>query len=205
MQNLIRNLKRALTLVGVVTLTTLSAQTSNTVDASSLSGQIMNRLSQFETNKSVEILKEVLTSLQNTEDGTSRKERCALWMEFLTVLDKNIDPNFNPTNANFSANLVPPPDGGVQYASGVDPQVVKDPVARASYEAALKANKEKAQNYELQLKLHRVAPQAELQFNRFLRSSYTSSENDQRELNFILEHSKLSLSRKEQIKKSLEK
>jgi hypothetical protein len=199
---------------------------SNNVDKSMsvFFGQITNQLSQFEmsmfeiqTNRSrmpnesfdklaaaMEQMKGTINSLENTRNA-NRTETANLWFAVLGVLDKHIDPNFGTpdyfkTNECF-LNLVPPRDGpdGPVYASGVAPEALKNPAARAEYEAMLKTNKEGINNVLFQDQLKRVSNQVVRGMTRFIRFSYTSSESDKKELREILDAAKLSPSRKQKI------
>jgi len=193
-----------------MTLNCLLAQTNNTDNlASKFEQPIMNQLLEFETNKSLDHIKVAIAvdhlntaieNLNNDQSILNRKQQTILWFKILATIDKHLDPNFNETNANFSLNVIPPPDGGVQYSSGVDPSVIKDPIARAKYQAMLKTNRENAESYGFQSSLQRINKQANFGVEIFLKSFYTSSESDKRELNEILDQSKLSSLRKQTIK-----
>jgi hypothetical protein len=208
-----------------LTFNPLLAQ-SNDVDTSTaaFSAQILNQLSGFESiiselqtnrlrtpNESLDKLKAAMEQMKATvkffENARSinRKECARLWFDFLAAMDERIDPNFGTPDylkTNDAAiNLVPPPDGssGIIYASGTDPSALKDPTARAEYEAMLKTNKEHINNVFFQSELQRVSQRAMRVLSRFIQSSYTLSEPDKKELNEIVGKSKLSASRKLQI------
>jgi hypothetical protein len=204
----------------------LLAQT-NDMDKSTLVffGQITNQLSQFDAsvfeiqtnasrtpNESFDKLTAVLEQMKGTvrllEDPPSmgRKELANLWFDVLAMQDKHIDPNFATldyfkTNDCF-LNLVPPQDGpdGPVYASGTAPEALKNPAARAEYEALLKKNKEHINNLMFQDQLQRINNQAMASIRGFILSSYMASELDKNELNEILNQSKLSDARKQKIR-----
>jgi hypothetical protein len=204
----------------------LLAQSNSVNTASSaFSVPITNQLSQFEasvfeieTNRSrtpresvdrflatTEQMKGTVNSLENTRN-LDRKEMANSWFAIFAVLDKYIDPNFG-TLDYFKTNgaaleLDPPPDGpgGIRYASGTDPSALKNPEARAEYEAMLKTNWEHMNNTTFQDQLQHVNNQAMRGFGRFIRSSYTSSEADKKELNEMLEQAALSNARKQKLK-----
>jgi hypothetical protein len=112
-----------------------------------------------------------------------------------------IDNNLGEVNGDFTWNVTPPPDGekGIQYPPGVTPETLKDPVARSNYVAAVRANNEGTQKKDFQLKLRSLNERASQSFEQYLKSFYTSSEMDKKELNEIIDKSKLSASRKQQI------
>jgi lipoprotein-anchoring transpeptidase ErfK/SrfK len=112
---------------------------------------------------------------------TLRRETLETWLALLALIDRNLDPNFNPQDLP-STGVAPPRVGNVSYPPGADPKVIADPQARQRYEEALKQNTQKAENYRIQTWLKRfdesISPKAE----RFVRMSYTTVPGDQREV-----------------------
>jgi hypothetical protein len=198
-----------------ITVSSLLAQTNKNNPVFSnlkLSDEIVHQLYEFETNKSldhvkvaiaIDHLKNAIDNLKNDQFSMDRKQQATLWFEILVAIDRHLSPNFNETNANFSANLVPPPDGGVQYPSGIDPSVIKDPIARAKYEAMLKTNRENAESYGFQLYLHRINDQTILDAKKYVRSSYAPSGADKKELDEIINECKMPPHLKEKINEFL--
>lgn len=228
MCNLLKKIKK-LCLTGAFASITFSQLLAQTNDAnksmSFFSGQITNQLSQFETSvfeiqtnrlrtsneslvkwaAAMEQLKGTANSLENKQ-GVDRKEMAELWFAVLGVLDKHIDPNFVAPNFfktnDCYLNLVPPRDGpdGPVGPSGISPEALKNPAARAEYEEMLKRNKEHINNVIFQDQLLRVDNQVMTSVGRFIRTSYTSSESDKKELNETVDTAKLSSSRKQKIR-----
>ena len=194
--------------VCTVSYTNLQAQSTNSIDTSALrvSEQFSNQLTQFEiimagftTNASIdavmvamETLKSTLSNLENVPANVDRQQQAKMWFDFLATIDKHTDTNFSQTNASISINVPPPSYNGVQYPAGVDPSVIKDPVARSQYESALKSNRELAWKIGFQKELEQINRRAGSDIERFLISHYSSSESDKGELDNIISKSKLS-------------
>lgn len=173
--------------------------------------QVASQLSAFEKTSLLDQLEEAVKVMESVSPfgpnkdmvlARTRKRKAELWLGLLVVIDKNLDPNYDK-NVVIQLNLVPPPDGGVRWPSGVDPKVINDPKARAEYEAALKANREKAERYNFQLGLHRIDTRVSMDVERFVQSSYAGSESDKKELDDILNRSTLSTARKQKLKRAL--
>lgn len=176
----------------------VAAQTNNN-STLNLLVQMERQLLVLETNKtteSIQQLRSFVNTLRNTQPD-NRKEQTRIWLKVLVVIDNNL----GEVGGNFVWNVTPPPDGdnGVQYPPGVTPETLKNQVARSNYVAAIRANNEGTQKKEFQLKLHSLNERASQSFERYLKSFYTSSESDKKELDEILNQSKLSDSRKQQI------
>ena len=155
-------------------------------------GKIEHQLSVLETNKSDESVRQLEASvdtLRNIRLG-DRKNQTTIWLEILTV----IDTNSTGISGHVTWKVTPPPDGenGMQYPTGIAPSALKDPAARSNYEAAIRINNERIRKEAFQWKLRQLDERASESFERFLKSSYTSSETDINELNEILSKSKLS-------------
>jgi hypothetical protein len=110
-----------------------------------------------------------------------RRETLETWLALLALIDKNLDPAFNPQDVP-STSVMPPRVGNVAYPPGVDPKSISDPQARKQYEAAIKKNQQHAEQYRLQTLLRRLDESAMPKVERFIRLSYTTVPGDQREL-----------------------
>jgi hypothetical protein len=140
-------------------------------------------------------------------DKTVRREKTKALFNLLAAIDQNIDPSFddphNPENQIF-LNLVPPPTPeGIWYPSGVDPNDIKDPKTRAQYEAAIKRNDEKIARLNFQTRLHNIDKSANIFADRFLQDNYTTSKEDQSELENLMKQAKLSPTRTQKLKSQL--
>ena len=180
-----------------ICLSPLCAQTNLVAAPPALTNQIASELSQFETSKSIDQLKKAKANIENPNSGIDRRQQATLWFQALATIDNNLDPNYGTpkfSTNGFALSLVPPRDGtnGIQYPSGIPPSYLKDPIARAQYEAALKVNREHIATYSFQTSLRLIKQEADSSFKRFLRNAYTSSEEDKNEFNEILEHSAIS-------------
>lgn len=148
-------------------------------------------VAEFEKEKEPAKLQEaadllVEVDLAKESDGLKRlalrRETLQAWLTALAAIDNHLDPRFDPKDQP-SVSAPPPPSGGVQYPPGVDPAKIADPRARQEYEAAIKANREKAERYRLQTLLRRLDEKLTPKVERFIRLSYTTVAGDQRELN----------------------
>jgi hypothetical protein len=153
--------------------------------------QAEERIKAFEVEKEPERLNEASMELENVilaketdpQIRAGRRKNCLfLWLTILQTIDQNIDPKFNPEDVP-AKNVQPPPLGnGVVLRPGADPAKIPDPQARADYEKAIAENRAKAINYRLQIQLGRLNEQLTPSAETFIRSAYTSSPDDQKEL-----------------------
>jgi hypothetical protein len=152
--------------------------------------QAQELIKAFETEKEPERLNEASMSLENVNlaqeyDLTSRHqlraECLALHLTLLQILDKYIDPKFNPDDVP-STVVQPHLSDGRVLRPGVDPAKISDPQDRAEYEKAIAENRAKARNYSLQTELRRLNERIPPRAEEFIRNSYTSSADDQKEL-----------------------
>jgi hypothetical protein len=88
--------------------------------------------------------------------------------------------------------VIPPPSHGIAYPSGVSPSAISDPVARAEYEQALKASKDHAERYRVQLLLRRIDERATAAVERLLGEKYAGSREDWQEFEEILASAQMS-------------
>ena len=70
------------------------------------------------------------------------------WKRLIEAIDPNWDPNDVPL-----VNISPPRAAGTR--AGVAPETIKDPKLRAEYEAAIEKNRQKAERYSQQNRLHK--------------------------------------------------
>lgn len=115
-----------------------------------------------------------------------RRETLQLWLALLALIDRNLDPNFNPKDLP-SVSVIPPRSGKVAYPPGIDPQAIPDPQVRREYEAMLKQNQQHTVQYRLQTLLRRLDQSVSPKVERFIRMSYTTVPGDQREISDTVE------------------
>lgn len=132
-----------------------------------------------------------------------RKTQVEMHLHAWHRLEKSIDKDWDPEDVP-SVNLRPPLETGLP--SGAAPAAVKDPKLRAQYEAAIEANRRKAERYREQsqarkLKLH-VLPRAE----RYIISAYSmapTGEAELKELDGLLEKYGLDADQRARIPKAI--
>lgn len=171
------------------------------------------QLAEFEKTKEPNLLQSAVEAMEDLDFAAlvkassrseARQQATRMWLEVLATIDRNLDPHFNPDDLP-ERGVIPPPSDDVQLPPGADPKAIKDPVARAEYEAALKANHEKHVQYRLQTKLRRLNPHATADVENFLPRYYTTSTADQEELAALLSASKLSTLRQQKLKALFER
>jgi hypothetical protein len=170
--------------------------------------QAKSAVEDFEKTKAIERLEEAIRSLESLDlhapEGAAqklaeRRKAVAAWLSALSVIDRSLDPGFDPQDVPES-NLTPPPtSSGVRYPSGVDPKAIPDPAARAQYQEALARNREKADRYRFQDKLRRLESRASSDIDEFVRRFYTTAPADQNELKEIVEAAPVSPERKKKL------
>jgi hypothetical protein len=172
-----------------------------------------NQLTEFQKTKEPNYLQAAVEAMEDVDLSAlakalgpieARRQAAKVWLDVLTAIDRSLDPNFNPDDVP-ERGVIPPPSNGAQFPPGADPKAIKDPAARAEYEAALRENRRKAEQYRLQTKLRRLDPHASTDVENFLTRYYTASTADQEELDGILSEAKLSLPRKQKLKALFEK
>ena len=114
--------------------------------------------------------------------GQLRTDSLSLWLHILQLLDRFLDPKFNPEDLPLT--LVQPPltSGDIVLRPGADSALIDDPKVRADYEKAIAANRAKAEYYRLQIGLRRLDERIPARAEAFIRNSYTSVSGDQKEL-----------------------
>lgn len=146
---------------------------------------------QFEEKPEPELLKQAYLALENVllleEDQPNTRDRLRadalnLWLHLIQLLDRLLDPNFNPEDVPELAIQPPPTSQGVVYPPGTDPALIDDPKARAEYKKAIADNEAKTAHYTLQTKLRRLDERITTRAEEFIRNFYTPAPGDQTEL-----------------------
>ena len=96
-----------------------------------------------------------------------------------------IDPNWDPNDIQFYINV--PLPSGVEGEAGVSPDSVKDPKLRAEYEAAIKKNREKAERYSEQNRLHKWLKRFPKRAEEYIIQAYSKPPFDVEELKQYLD------------------
>ncbi|WP_148040978.1 hypothetical protein [Montanilutibacter psychrotolerans] len=122
------------------------------------------RAGEFRTSRDPELLvlayraiSQVVPSDESAPDTKAAIQTKALhaWLGLLDLVDRNIDPNFDPNQRVFR-QVSPPEQGDVVLMPGADPSLITDPVARKKYEEDIAANDEKLANIRRQTILRRI-------------------------------------------------
>lgn len=146
---------------------------------------------QFETQLEAERLREAYMALENVlpaeepdvQSRVAMRADClALWLNLVDLLDRFLDPNFDPSDVPERLVEPPPIPGGAVLRPGADPALIEDPRARAAYENAIAANHQKAVRYRLQIQLGRLKDRIPAGLEEFVRRYYTSAPREQQEL-----------------------
>ena len=110
-------------------------------------------------------------------------ERC-LRLQLKTLLavqearDQKYDPKA-PENIVYN-NVAPPDSGGQGVAAGMDPEAIRDPVARKKYEDAIAANNRKNEKLRRERDLSRCVDRAVIDIWYFVRNLPAGSEGRRR-------------------------
>jgi hypothetical protein len=150
------------------------------------------RTKDFESLQDTDRLREADRALENVDlvkevdpkvRARLRSDCLAQWLELVALLDRHIDPAFDPKDV--PQTRVEPPEipGSPSLEAGADPALIADPVARAQYERAIAANHAKATRYRVQTELRRIGERVYPQAEIFIRRYYKTTTADQRELN----------------------
>lgn len=145
----------------------------------------------FEDNREPAFLENAYLALENVllqdehEADARRRLRADLldqWLYLLQLLDRFLDPSFDPSDV--PQRLVQPPAtaDGIVYPPGARPALIDDPKARVQYEEAIAANRAKTADYVLQIKLRRLDERITPRAEEFIRNAYTTDPGDQEEL-----------------------
>jgi len=169
-------------------------------------GSVM--MSHEKMGKALQSLEDALNKLKNCRTTVDRKEQAVLWFEILAIVDRDIDLNFIATNANthafFRPSISPPPGyTGRIGPNGMEPPDTNNAALRAYYETAVKAHAERMKKANFQSSLLHISKKADLEFEEFLKRTYTSSEPDKNEFEELLKQSKLLDVRKQKLTEML--
>ena len=140
--------------------------------------RLANKFAEFEKERDMTPVYEALDAVEaatgdvQASDVAARRGAISTWLRFLAALDQTIDPDWDPQREPIG--VAPPLTNGVVHGSGeVDPATIRDPDVRARYVQALKASKEYAKQYSVQLQLRRVEERAMRDFERLIAGMYT--------------------------------
>jgi hypothetical protein len=180
-----------------------NAGTGGTVDQ--VEKEVAEKFAAFEDERDPALLHEALDAIEvaerdiPSEDTAARKQALSRWLAFVSALDRNIDPNWNPKNVPVTG-ATPPESHGIVYPSGeVDPSTIPDPAARARYEQALKASKDYAVDYGIQMQLHGIDERAMRLIGRLVAERYNNSAEDRKQLEALFAAPSINARRKERL------
>ena len=163
----------------------------------------------FEREQDTDLLYTALNEVEDVHRDAPAEDREAckhgLWLllNFMTALDKHIDPKWDPKK-------VPPrrasPPAGVDLPdtvnSQVDPASISDPVIRAQYEQDLQTTRENRQRYNVQFELRGIEERAIDDLKLFAEACFTGSSAERREFQALVDASSLTDARKKSVRKA---
>jgi len=173
------------------TKTTLPATSEPTMTNAKHLKEARTHTEDFEKTNDPETLRDAYMALENVSlvdepdpsaQRALRTETLRLWLQMLAILDKLLDPKFDPDVAPELSVQPPPTKGGVVFPPGADPSVIDDPLARERYAKEIEANNAKIIRYNMQVKLHRLEERIPPRAEAFIRDYYTPAAVDQDEL-----------------------
>ena len=132
-----------------------------------------------------------------------RSDCLTLWLTILQTIDTHLDSSFDPEEVPQMSVMPPPTKSGIQYPPGAAPAVVEDPNARQEYENAIKANREKQQNYLMQTQLRELDEHLPARVEAFIRTAYTTSIVERDELRTAIDRIIEKTIRKESLFRSI--
>jgi hypothetical protein len=109
-------------------------------------------------------------------DNRGRWSRAALWIHAWHRIEVETIKGFNFEDWPY-LNVKPPP--GVSGAAGMSPESIRDPQARAQYEASIQQNNDKVDRLNTQVTLRRVTPQFVSELEHFFVESFSPTESGQ--------------------------
>ena len=145
----------------------------------------------FETEKEPERLSDASRALENIilekeHDAKIRlklRSDClTLWLNLVQIIDRRLDPKFDPEDVPEKLIQPPPLADGSVLRPGADPAKIDDPNLRAEYEKAIAENRAKSANYRIQIQLRRLNESIPPRAAEFIENSYTASDDDQKEV-----------------------
>jgi hypothetical protein len=156
----------------------------------------------------LKILQEVeeyrLGVVQGTETWSNdRKERVALLIQYSNRVESAYDPAFDIKDVKNRpiGNVCPP---APNYTCGIRTEDIKDLAVRDAYIAAIEKNNNKAQRFNLQIKVQRIMPTLAGFIDRFLVGMYSQPPADKVHLSQALNQLKIFGNRRTAIVNSVE-
>jgi len=126
------------------------------------------------------------------------------WLKILALLDKHLDPDFDPEDVPATTVQPPRTAKGVQYPPGAAPALIDDPKLRAEYEKAIAAERAKADHYRLQTHLRRINERTPPRADAFIIKNYTRSPLDEAQWKGVVDKLIENPARKEHLLKLLD-
>ena len=167
---------------------------------------------EFEEKLEPELLKQAYLALENVilqEEydpkirAQLRTNSLALWLRLIQLLDRCLDPDFDPADVPERLVQPPPTPEGVVYRPGAKPALIDDPKVRAAYEKAIAANEAKTAHFVFQTKLRRLDERIFPRAEAFIQNAYGSGSDDQEELKSAIDAFIKDAERKERLSKLL--
>ena len=112
-----------------------------------------------------------------------RRERTNYWLHAWRRFEREINRNFD-FDTRPPLNISPPSGYG---PAGIAPESIKDPAARAQYEAALARNKQRIAEYNRQWQLRQLDKSFTPSMRRFLIEAYSKTPHNIEELDHYLD------------------
>lgn len=171
--------------------------------------RISARLAAVTNSLETDVLKVVgkeLERLAEEEDvrsGTTKEHRknvLRTWLEGLAVIDRLLDPNFDPENVP-QINVMPPLGTGL--SSGASPDAIRDPTLRREYKRAIELNAQKSEHYHGQKALRDLDEKWSLKVQSYVQRNFTQKKDDIEEIQSLIDTCVTTKSRKKQLKKAL--
>jgi len=169
--------------------------------------QLLEKFAAFAEKQDLTLVHEALELVEAVErdvplgDSAARQAALSLRLTFMAELERNIDPKWDSSKTPVRGATPPTTMAGIVYATGeVDPSTIVNPDERAKYERELKASKDYERWYHLQYDLRRIDEQSIRFMEVWLAQHYRNFEADRRELDQVIETSRLSEVRKEQMR-----
>jgi len=199
----------AVVLASLVLTSCVRAQTNTNATASfpGLTEHLADCLHEFGKTRSISQLEEAhatlgyIANIEHLNSNQHRKDHTKMWLDLYAAVEQHIDPTFDESKPHGFINLVPPPDGagGAIYPPGTDPSYLKDPKARAEYQAAIKSNSDLQKSADFQVKLRLMRRTVLWDLHKYVERAYTSSERDRKEWSDVLNRSTLPEARKKEL------
>jgi hypothetical protein len=168
---------------------------------------LQEKFNEYQKNHDPAFVYQALDTVEAAQRGTNpgdtraRRRALVLSLHFLALLDREIDPAWNPNDDPVKG--VPPPVPGVPVrgTGEIDPASIPDPTMRARYEQQLKANKDYFKYHSVQFQLRRIDERATDFLKRFVNRCYTGQSKDREEFEAVLADPALSATRREMLRK----